>query len=86
MKISNGNDLKAARRSLDWSLSDMAAALRLAENSGRDTIRKMESGKINISGPITVAVEAFLAGYIPEDFYDDQAEPADCAAANPGRF
>lgn len=70
--IRDGNDLKSARRDLDWSLSDMAAALRLAENSGRDTIRKMESGKINVTGPITVAVEAFLAGYIPEGQYYDE--------------
>lgn len=67
----NGSKLKAARIVLGWSLADMADALRLSEASGRDSIRKMESGKINISGPISVAVEAFLAGYIPEEFYDD---------------
>ena len=67
----NGTELKAARKELGWSLADMAEALRLSEASGRDSIRKMESGKINISGPISVAVEAFLAGYIPEEFYDD---------------
>lgn len=68
----NATELKAARKELGWSLADMADALRLSEASGRDSIRKMESGKINISGPISVAVEAFLAGYIPEEFYDDQ--------------
>ena len=68
----NGTELKAARKELGWSLADMAGALRLSETSGRDSIRKMESGKINISGPISVAVEAFLAGYIPEDYYDDE--------------
>lgn len=68
----NGTELKAARKELGWSLADMADALRLSEASGRDSIRKMESGKINISGPISVAVEAFLAGYIPEEFYDDE--------------
>lgn len=68
----NGTELKAARKELGWSLADMADALRLSETSGRDSIRKMESGKINISGPISVAVEAFLAGYIPEEFYDDE--------------
>lgn len=68
----NGEELKAARKELGWSLADMADALRLSETSGRDSIRKMESGKINISGPISVAVEAFLAGYIPEDYYDDE--------------
>ena len=66
----NGAELKAARKELGWSLADMADALRLAQNSGRDTIRKMESGKINVTGPITVAVEAFLAGYIPGDICD----------------
>ncbi len=68
----NGSELKAARKELGWSLADMADALRLSEASGRDSIRKMESGKINISGPISVAVEAFLAGYVPEEFYDDE--------------
>ena len=68
----NGAELKAARKELGWSLADMADALRLSEASGRDSIRKMESGKINISGPISVAVEAFLAGYIPEEYYDDE--------------
>lgn len=68
----NGTELKAARKELGWSLADMADALRLSEASGRDSIRKMESGKINISGPISVAVEAFLAGYVPEEFYDDE--------------
>lgn len=67
-----GSELKSARKELGWSLADMADALRLSEASGRDSIRKMESGKINISGPISVAVEAFLAGYIPEEFYDDE--------------
>ena len=71
MIVDNGQKLKTARKELGWSLADMADALRLSEASGRDSIRKMESGKINISGPISVAVEAFLAGYIPEEFYDD---------------
>lgn len=70
----NGTELKAARKELGWSLADMADALRLSEASGRDSIRKMESGKINISGPISVAVEAFLAGYIPEGFYNDEQQ------------
>lgn len=70
----NGAELKAARKELGWSLADMADALRLSEASGRDSIRKMESGKINISGPISVAIEAFLAGYIPEGFYDDEQQ------------
>lgn len=70
----NGAELKEARKELGWSLADMADALRLSEASGRDSIRKMESGKINISGPISVAIEAFLAGYIPEGFYDDEQQ------------
>ena len=70
----NGAELKAARKELGWSLADMADALRLSEASGRDSIRKMESGKINISGPISVAIEAFLAGYIPEGFYDHEQQ------------
>lgn len=64
--------LKAARNALGWSLADMARALRLAsaETKGGDRVREMESGARPISGPVSVAVEAFLTGWRPEGWTD----------------
>ena len=51
----------------------MADALRLSPANGGTTIRKMEAGKVNITGPISVAVDAMLKGYDPfEDDYEVQ--------------
>jgi len=64
--------LKLARTYLGYSLTDMADALRLSPTTGATTIRKMEAGKVNITGPISVAVDAMLKGYDPfEDENDD---------------
>ncbi len=70
MKISNGAAMKAARHALGWSLRDMARALRLAsvETKGPDRVRDMESGAREVTGPVTVAVEAFLTGFRPAGF------------------
>lgn len=66
--------LKLSRMQLGYSLRDMADALQLSPTTGADTIRKMEAGKVNITGPITVAVVAMLKGYDPfEDENDDDA-------------
>lgn len=64
-----GDELKSARRDLGLSVRDMAAALRLSEANGEREIRRMESGEKIISGPISVAVEAMLNGYI--ETYDE---------------
>ena len=61
--------LKLARNHMGYSVNEMADALRLSPASGGTTIRKMEAGKINITGPISVAVDAMLKGYDP--FGDD---------------
>jgi DNA-binding XRE family transcriptional regulator len=66
--------LKLARIYLGYSLSDMADALRLSQTTGATTIRKMESGKVNITGPIMVAVDAMLKGYDPFGDDDDTFE------------
>lgn len=79
--IRTGADLKAARQALGWSLVELAEALRLRgvehvrpdeeRASNRATrVRKMETGNYPISGPVSVAVEAFLAGFRPEGFSD----------------
>jgi len=66
--------LKLARIYLGYSLSDMADALRPSQTTGATTIRKMESGKVNITGPIMVAVDAMLKGYDPFGDEDDTFE------------
>jgi DNA-binding XRE family transcriptional regulator len=63
--------LKLARTYLGYSLTDMADALRLSPTTGATTIRKMEAGKVNITGPISVAVDAMLKGYDPFEDEDD---------------
>jgi DNA-binding XRE family transcriptional regulator len=64
--------LKLARNYMGYSINDMAAALRLSPENGGTTIRKMEAGKINITGPISVAVDAMLKGYDPFCYLDEQ--------------
>lgn len=63
--------LKLARNYMGYSVNEMADALRLSPASGGTTIRKMESGKINITGPIMVAVDAMLKGYDPFGYDED---------------
>jgi DNA-binding XRE family transcriptional regulator len=64
--------LKLARSYMGYSVNDMAAALRLSPENGGTTIRKMESGKVNITGPISVAVDAMLKGYDPFDYDEEE--------------
>ena len=73
MRIRSGKDLKRARKILGWTVNDLADSLRLSQGTGNRSIRRMESGDSHVTGPIAVATEAFLAGFIPEDDeeYDD---------------
>jgi hypothetical protein len=64
--------LKLARHYMGFSVNEMADALRLSPANGGTTIRKMEAGKINITGPISVAVDAMMKGYDPFDYEDDE--------------
>jgi DNA-binding XRE family transcriptional regulator len=66
--------LKLARNYMGYSVNDMAAALRLSPENGGTTVRKMEAGKVNITGPIMVAVDAMMKGYDPFDYEDDEYE------------
>jgi hypothetical protein len=61
------HELHAARQQLGWSVYEMADALRLGGSSekGGQRVREMESGAKEISGPVAVAVEAFLTGFRP---------------------
>jgi DNA-binding XRE family transcriptional regulator len=69
--------LKLARNRMGYSINDMADALRLSPDNGGTTIRKMEAGKVRISGPIMVAVDAMLKGYDPFCYLDGEDEEDD---------
>lgn len=73
MNIHTPADLKAARHELGWSLRQMARALRLAgtPDKAATRVREMESGARPISGPVMVAVEAFLTGFRPAGWRDE---------------
>jgi len=64
--------LKLARLYMGYSITEMADALRLSPDNGATSIRKMESGKVRISGPIMVAIDAMLKGYDPFDYDEDE--------------
>lgn len=67
-------ELKVARKMLGWNQLTMARALRLAGTPEKMAARvnDMEAGKRDISGPVQVAVEAFLSGWRPSGW----SEPA----------
>lgn len=67
--IDTGEHLKIARNALGWSLAETAAALLLAPGkSSQDRLREMEEGRREISGPIRVAMLAYLDGWRPTWF------------------
>jgi hypothetical protein len=82
--ITKGVHLKQAREAMGFSHTELARALRLAggEKQGEKRVREMEADKRDISGPVTVAVEALLRGFLPYDFKRDAeiAEQANKAA------
>lgn len=70
-----GEDLRDARGKLGtlWGkgrplhASELGRALRLGGRDPGESIRDYERGKTSISGPMSVAVEMFLAGVLPPD-------------------
>lgn len=48
-------------------MTEMGRALRLTGRDPGNSIRDYERGKTQISGPISVAVEAMLAGFRPNN-------------------
>lgn len=83
--ITTGVHLRQAREAMGFSHAELARALRLAggDKQGEKRVREMETGKRDISGPVTVAVEALLRGFLPHDFKRDE-EPA-APAVEPAR-
>lgn len=66
--IKTGDDLRQAREAMGWSPADLARALRFQENHGASRILEMEAGKREVSGPVSVAVEALMRGFMPVGF------------------
>lgn len=70
-----GDELHAARGRLGdlWnlgrpvSMAEMGRALRLGGRDPGESIRDYERGTTRISGPVSVAVEMWLAGCLPPD-------------------
>lgn len=60
-------ELKVARQILGWDALTLARALPLAGPPEKLTARilDMEASKRDISGPVQVAMEAFLSGWRP---------------------
>jgi hypothetical protein len=73
--IKNGPHLKQAREALGWTPVQLARALRLSggDKQGEKRVLEMEAGKREISGPVTVAVESFLHGYLPVGYKPHEA-------------
>lgn len=70
---SPGMELKAARHILGWNHGEMARALRLVGDPEKlaARVKSMEEGRREVSGPVSVAVEAFLSGWRPGDWEPD---------------
>ena len=66
-------EFKTARKQLGMTVRQMADALRLSTTNGYRMIRRIESGEIAVSGPISVAVEAMLAGFVwvEDDMFEE---------------
>jgi len=65
----NKDDFRKARDQLGMSASQLAKTLRMGRGADR-TIRRYESGQSPVPGPVSVAVEALMTGFRPEE-YDD---------------
>jgi transcriptional regulator with XRE-family HTH domain len=66
--ITTGDHLRQAREAMGWSPADLARALRFNANHGASRVLELEAGKRALSGPLTVAVEALLRGFLPDGF------------------
>ena len=85
--IQTGPHLRQAREAMGWSPADLARALRLtsADKHGGSRVLEMEAGSRRISGPVAVAVESFLRGFLPEGFEPpDPGPPPRSRAATSG--
>ena len=61
-----GEELRDAREDLKLTRQELADILRFGAN-GERRIRRMERGEIEVSGPVSVVIDALLDGWSPED-------------------
>lgn len=64
--IKTADDVARARAELGMSVNDLRDALRLSPTTGNRVIRRWEIGEVPVTGPAAVAIEAMLAGFVPE--------------------
>ena len=86
--ITTGAHLRQAREAMGFSHAELARALRLAggDKQGEKRVREMEANKRDISGPVTVAMEAMMRGFLPYDFKrDTEVAEAPAPASAPVR-
>lgn len=76
MIVKTPEDLMDARDQLGWSTSELGLALRLAGDRQRrgSYVRDMENGARPINGPVSLAVEALVSGWRPDDFVDPRGD------------
>lgn len=60
------SEIKQARQQLGLSQAGLARLLRMGDNGERQ-IRRWEDGQVAISGPASVALEALISGWRPEN-------------------
>jgi DNA-binding transcriptional regulator YiaG len=56
-------DVKRIRMKLGYNQIEMAAALRLGPNGDR-SVRRWEKGEIEVSGPVSLALEYLEKGHV----------------------
>lgn len=86
------DQLRAARATLAklWDLPapltymEMGRVLRLAGSRPDQSIRDYERGTTKISGPLTLAIEAMLSGWRPDDLAETLPEAAQKPVQRPG--
>jgi len=66
--IETPEHLRQAREAMGWTPEELARALRFSDKHGGSRVLEMEAGKRQISGPVAVAVEALLRGFVPDGF------------------
>lgn len=64
----NADDAKAIRRRLGLTEAQMGRVLRLKPANAFSTVRRMEAGQVEVSGPASLALEALDDGWRPHDF------------------
>ncbi len=64
----DAKEAKAIRRALGLSEAQLGRVLRLRPANAFKTVRNMESGAVDVSGPVSLALEALADGWRPRDY------------------